>query len=187
MLADNILLPLAHTYTLGAPTDIYIYVMKFYFHYLLLPENMEIVQNKFNTDVLRKIMFAVHHLPKDMPNYWKTIKEFASVNESSISELQTVVENMEYLYQETFATDEELLQQICQNSVGIVLVSSKNNCSACGTKLTTRGDRPRKLVVYTESSGMLPALHYRKVCVRSGCNYVQHYGYHSMGKYSCDK
>ena len=69
---------------------------------------MEIVQNKFNTDVLRKIMFAVHHLPKDMPNYWKTIKEFASVNESSISELQTVVENMEYLYQETFATDEEL-------------------------------------------------------------------------------
>ena len=79
MLADNILLPLAHTYTLGAPTDIYIYVMKFYFHYLLLPENMEIVQNKFNTDVLRKIMFAVHYLPKDMPNYWKTIKEFATM------------------------------------------------------------------------------------------------------------
>ena len=59
---------------------------------------MEIVPNMFNTDVLRKIMFAVHHLPKDMPNYWKTVKEFASVNESSISELQTVVENMEYDY-----------------------------------------------------------------------------------------
>ena len=133
-------------------------------------------------------MFAVHHLPKDMPNYWKTIKEFASVNESSISELQTMVENMEYLYQETFATDEEQLQQICQNAIGIFLVSSKiYNFSACGTKLTTRGDRPRKLVAYIEFSGMLRALHYRKVCVRSCCNYVQHYGYHSMGKYSCDK
>ena len=96
MPTDNILLTLAHTYTLGAPIDVYIYVMKFYFHYLLVPEYMEIVQNKFNTDVLQKIMFAVHHLLKDMPNYWKTVKELASVNESSISELQTVVENMEY-------------------------------------------------------------------------------------------
>ena len=82
MLTDN---TLAHTYTLGVPIDVYIYVIKFYFHYLLLPENMEVVQNNFNTNVLRKIMFAVHHLPKDMPNYWKTVKGICNVNESSIS------------------------------------------------------------------------------------------------------
>ncbi len=52
---------------------------------------------------------------------------------------------MEFLYQEAFATDEELLQKICKESVGVVLMSYQKKCRSCGANLVTRGDRSRKL------------------------------------------
>ncbi len=116
-----------------------------------------------------------------MPNYWKTIKEFAGTD-ATIPEIQTAVQNMEYLYQEAFATDEELLQKICKESVGVVLMSYQKKCRSCGANLVTRGDRSRKLVLYTESSGTLPSLHFHKVCSKSSCNFIQHYGYYSLGE-----
>ncbi len=138
-------------------------------------------RNTFSVVALRKILFSVHHLPKDMPNYWKTIKEFAGTD-ATIPEIQTAVQNMEYLYQEAFATDEELLQKICKESVGVVLMSYQKKCRSCGANLVTRGDRSRKLVLYTESSGTLPSLHFHKVCSKSSCNFIQHYGYYSLGE-----
>ncbi len=81
-------------------------------------------RNIFSVVALRKIRFPVHHLPKDMPNYWKTIKEFAGTD-ATIPEIQTAVQNIKYLYQEAFATDEELLQKICKESVGVVLMISE--------------------------------------------------------------
>lgn len=141
-----------------------------------------LLSNGLSVMVLRKIMFAVHHLPRDTPSYWRTVKEFAKA-EVSINELQTAVENLEYLNQAAFHTDKQLLDEFCEKSIGIVLISSIKKCHACGSKFSTRADHPRKVVLYTESSGTLPALHYRKVCSRSYCNCVQHYGFHSLGKF----
>ena len=146
-----------------------------------------LLQHTPSISVLRKILFAVVHLPKEMPNYWQTIKDFAGT-ELSVSELQTAVENLQYLNAVAFSTDDQLLSSMCLgeggNSIGIVLVSSKQKCRECGARLSTRADRPRNMVLYTESSGTLPATHYRKVCshARHGCSYVQHYGFHSHGK-----
>lgn len=146
-----------------------------------------LLQHTSSISVLRKILFAVVYLPKEMPNYWQTIKDFART-ELSISELQTAVENLQYLNAVAFSTDEQLLGTMClgegENAIGVVLVSSRQKCQECGARLSTRADRPRKMVLYTESSGTLPATHYRKVCshARRGCNQVQHYGFHSHGK-----
>ena len=61
----------------------------------------ELAKNVLTIAVHRKILFAVHHLPKAMPNYWKTIKEFSGAD-VSVCELQTAVENMEYLSKAAF-------------------------------------------------------------------------------------
>lgn len=102
----------------------------------------KVAGNVIRTTTLRKILFAVHHLPEDMPNYWKTIKEFAKVG-MKISELQTTIENMEFFSGAAFSTDEELLQEICRDSVGVVLILPAKKCGICDVKLTTRADRPR--------------------------------------------
>ncbi len=81
--------------------------------------------NTFSIEILRRILFAVHHLPKDMPNYSKTINEFSKV-EVSLSELQTTIENLEYLSQAAFSTDKQLLNEICEKSIGVVLISQQN-------------------------------------------------------------
>lgn len=143
------------------------------------------MENAANIEKLRRMLFAVNHLPQEMPNYWQTIKEFSQA-ELSVSELQTAIQNLEYLNKAAFATDQQLLSDICKDSVGVVLLSDRLKCGVCEAKLTTRVDRPRKLVLYTESSGTLPATHYRKVCSRArhGCNFVQHYGFHALGMYS---
>lgn len=140
------------------------------------------MKNASNISVLRKILFAVSHLPQDMPNYWQTIKDFSKA-ELSVCQLQTAVQNLEYLNKAAFSTDKQLLSEVCTNSIGVVLISTRQKCGACDGKLITRADRPRKLVLYTQSSGTLPATHYRKVCSRArhGCNFVQHYGFHALG------
>lgn len=144
----------------------------------------EFMKNSSNISVLRRILFAVSHLPKVMPKYWQIIKDFSKA-ELSLCELQTAVQNLEYLNKAAFSTDKDLLKEICSSSIGIVLISSRQKCGACNSKLITRADRPRRLVVYTLSSGTLPATHYRRVCskARCGCNFVQHYGFHSFGEF----
>ena len=74
----------------------------------------ELAKNVLTIAVLRKILFAVHHLPKAMPNYWKTIKEFSGAD-VSVCELQTAVENMEYLSKAAFSTDNQLSRKCARN------------------------------------------------------------------------
>lgn len=147
----------------------------------------DFVKNSSNIMAIRRILFAVTHLPKEMPDHWKTLKSF-SRTDLSLAELQVAVENFHCLNSAVFSTDQQLLQEICfgQGStkpIGVVLVSSKNKCGACGAKLVTRSDRPRNVVLYSENAGTLPATHYRKICSRArhGCSFVQHYGFHSEG------
>lgn len=148
----------------------------------------EFVKNTLNIGVLRKILFAAVFLPQDMPKYWETIKVFSRA-ELPVSELQSAVQNLQYLNKAAFSTDKQLLSELCTNEsstepIGIVLISSQKLCKCCSSRLVTRSDRPRKLVLYTESSGTLPATHYRKVCSRAryGCTFIQHYGFHALGK-----
>lgn len=134
-------------------------------------------------NVLRRILFAVCHLPKDMPKYWQIIQEFSGADLPA-SELQTAVQNLEYLNKAAFSTDKQLLEEICSSSIGVVMISTKQKCTQCKAKLVTRADRPSHLVLYTLHYGTLPATHYRKVCSRArhGCSFVQHYGFHCFGE-----
>lgn len=136
---------------------------------------------------LAVLIFATAYLPRDIPNYWKEVEDFAKSGLSA-TEVQAIVENIQFLNQAVFASDKELLKEISTTQggtapTGVFLVSSKKICGACGASLHTRADRPRKLVLYTLSSGTLPATHFRKICssARYGCKYVQHFGYHSQG------
>ncbi len=146
---------------------------------------------KYTSDlaILRRILFATAHLPQDMPNYWQTIADFAKVG-LPVMEVKTMVQNLQYLNEAAFSTDKKLLGELYSSKgggatpIGVVLISQKQECGACGARLTVRADRPRSLVLYTQVSGTLPATHYRKVCskARYGCLFVQHYGFHSEGK-----
>lgn len=82
------------------------------------------MENAGNINKLRRILFAVSHLPQEMPNYWQTIKDYSQA-ELSVSELQTAVQNLEYLNIAAFATDKQLLGDICKDSVGVVLISAR--------------------------------------------------------------
>lgn len=147
------------------------------------------MKNTSNITVIRRILFAVAHLPKEMPNYWQTLKSFSKA-EMPVSELKVAVENLQYLNRAAFSTDKQLLSEICSSQgstepIGVILVSNKKKCGACEANLVTRSDRPRRIVLYSEFAGTLPATHYRKICSRAryGCSFVQHYGFHATGIY----
>ena len=147
----------------------------------------DFVKNPSNITVIRRILFAVAHLPEDMPNIWQTLKSFSKA-ELPVSELKVAVENLQYLNKAAFSTDKQLLSELCSSQastepIGVILVSNKKKCRACGANLVTRSDRPRRVVLYSEYAGTLPATHYRKICSRArhGCSFVQHYGFHATG------
>ena len=89
--------------------------------------------------MLRKILFAVSHLPEDMPKYWQTIQEFSKA-ELPLSELKTAMKNLEFLNKAAFSTDEQLLKEICSTPIGVILISTKQKCGECKSKLVTRAD-----------------------------------------------
>ena len=66
---------------------------------------------------------------------------------------------------------------------GIILISPNQNCLVCGGKLIVRADRPSHVTLYTDTMGTIPASHYYKYCQksRSGCKFIQHCGYYSIG------
>ena len=139
--------------------------------------------------VLRRILFACAHLPKDMPHYWEEVIGFSFVGEDkpSVQEVKVLVENIECLDQKAFNIDEQLLTELylhkgCnQQPLGVVLVSSNTACTLCGGDLLVRSDRPSTLTLYTDDMGTIPGTHFRKYCqnYRKGCSFTQHYSYHS--------
>ena len=44
------------------------------------------------------------------------------------------------------------------------MISSHKQCSLCGGKLHVKGDRARRLTVYTESLSTVIGTHYHKIC-----------------------
>ena len=156
---------------------------------LLPPEVLDVA-------VLRRIIFAVVHLPKDLPQYWSVVAWFASQGSPSGKSLQPdsvkiAVENLQMINERAFVTDKQLIHEVhtlcptpsCSTPLGIILISPNTTCRLCDGILLIRNDRPSHVTVYTESWGTVIGTHYHKFCqnFRKGCTFRQYYGYSSSG------
>jgi len=160
----------------------------------LLPTKLQ------DLSVLRRLIFAVVYLPKDLPQYWSVVGEFASQGDKGLEPevVRLAVENLRLLNEQAFVTDKQLTDEIhalqtmpeAGTPLGVVLISSKTACSLCGGKLLIRHDRACQITVYTESFGTVIGTHYHKYCqnYRRNCTFRQHYGYSSRtmnGQHVC--
>lgn len=87
--------------------------------------------------------------------------------------MKLLVENLQALNQEAFMTDDILTKELMKSDagskcvlepIGVVLISPKNTCRLCGTKLLLRGDCPSRVILYTDTLDTVPATHYHKLC-----------------------
>ena len=94
------------------------------------------------------------------------------------------------LNEKAFCTDTLLTKELVtlehgpnKLPLGVPLVSNQTQCHLCGGKLLLRNNRPRRMTLYTESLGTVPATHYHKYCHnhRKGCKLIQFYGYYRSG------
>ena len=149
--------------------------------------------------VLKRILFAAVHLPRDLPHYWSVVTQFASQGSPSGQSLQPesvkiAVKNLQSVNEKAFVTDKQLITEIhalcatpsCTTPLGIILVSPHTNRRLCGGKLLIQNDRPSHITVYTETCGTVIGTHYHKFCqhFRRGCSVRQFYGYSSEGSQS---
>ena len=140
--------------------------------------------------VLKRILLAAVHLPRDLPHYWSVVTQFASQGSPSGQSLQPesvkiAVENLQSVNEKAFVTDKQLITEIhalctspsCTTPLGIILVSAHTNCRLCGGKLLIRNNRPSHNTVYTETCGTVIGTHYHKFCqhFRKGCSIRQFY------------
>ena len=160
---------------------------------LLAPELQDLT-------VLRRLIFAVVYLPKDLPQYWSVVGKFASQGGKDLEPeiVRLAVENLRLLNEQAFVTDKQLADEIhalqtmpeVGTPLGVVLISSKTRCGLCDGKLLIRYDRACQITVYTESFGTIVGTHYHKYCqnYRRDCTFRQHYGYSSRtinGQHVC--
>lgn len=161
----------------------------------LLPSELQ------DLSLLRRLLFAVVYLPKDLPQYWFIVGKFVSQGADCSLEpekCRVAAENLKLMNEKAFVKDDELTDEIHQLHVtpeanmplGIVLISPHTTCRFCNGKLLVRHDRPSTLTVYTESYGTIIGTHYHKYCqhFRKGCTFKQHYGYSTKsaeGKVMC--
>ena len=130
-----------------------------------------------DVSVLRIMLFAASNLPQDVPHYWEIVASFSCVNSSislSADRVKLLMENLQLLSRQAFATDAELTAEllkthrVCPKSkseiLGVALISDKQTCCKCGGRLLIRQDRPSRVILYTESMGTVPASHYHKYC-----------------------
>ena len=139
--------------------------------------------------VMRRIVFAVAYLPVDCPKYWDKFAVLDTPSSTLSGErVKLLVENLQVLNEKAFSTDRALSLELqsmnyekCE-PLGVVLVSN-HVCRVCSGKLLLRRDRPSRVMIYTETEGTLLGSHFVKFCQNSrrGCNYTQHYGYHTLG------
>ena len=144
--------------------------------------------------MLRRLTFAAAALHKDTPNYWDLVASFGFLKSSesklpSVEKLKVVLENVNYLEEDAFNTDSQLMKELMQHegfqgrSLGIILLSTNGKCKLCEGDLLVRSDRPSFPVVYTNDYGTVHGTHFRKYCQNNwkGCSFAQHYGYHTIG------
>ena len=147
-----------------------------------------------DVSVLRRILFAVAHLPPNCPRLWEIAVQFGvgqrqSRNTITPAQAHVLFENLSELNSEAFVNDQSLLTELSQHQfphssspqLGIVLISPKTVCCKCGGPLFLRADRPSRMVIYDDKLGTLPATHYHKDCRKPQCRVHQYYGYHTIG------
>ena len=143
-----------------------------------------------DVSVLRRLLFAAKNINTSAPGYWDLVKRFGfkySSEKPDARKVQTFIENLALLDQESFFSDTELHTELYQfegyhgNPLGILLISSKETCRNCAGKLLVRGDRPSFPTVYNEDIGTILGTHFRKYCENQskGCHFVQHYGFYT--------
>ncbi len=128
-----------------------------------------------DVSVLRRMLFATAFLPGELPHYWEVIASFSCLGSSTIVSADTVkllMENLQFLNDQAFATDAKLRRDLMNavagepslEPLGVVLVSNNQTCRSCGGELLVRQDRSSRVILYTEDMGTVPATHYHKYC-----------------------
>ena len=134
-----------------------------------------------DVSVLRRILFAVVHLPPDCLQFG--VGQRQSRNTITPAQAHVLFENLSELNSEAFVNDQSLLTEFSQHQfphsslppLGIVLISPKTVCCKCGGPLFLRADRPSRMVIYDNKLGTLPATHYHKDCRKPQCRVHQYY------------
>lgn len=146
--------------------------------------------------VLRRAEFAATFYPRSMPSFWNHLASFSLMNKEhrnslTVEEARQFIENVEVLNKDALSTDLQLTNDIIgmarmgtDTPLGVVLISGKDNCRNCGSKLYVRADCPSTITVYDDSMGTLPGTHYTKYCRSGRCSLQQHYGFYVMGSFS---
>ena len=134
------------------------------------------------------MLFASAFLPPQTPHFWGIVVEFATMGRSSRTgvtpeQARVLMDNLHTLDAQAFSTDQQLLQDFIQMSVsprnkplGVVLLSKREACVMCGSKLLVRADKPSTVVLYDNNLGTLPATHFHKYCSQRSCPCTEFYG-----------
>lgn len=146
-----------------------------------------IVKHVKNASILRRLIFALSHLPEELPDAWKLAVEFATQDkEECVKDKETLrllFDNLKEIDSTTFETDKDLYLKLLEfpasKPLGIVLMPVQTSCTLCGSKLAVRKDRPSKVVVYNDDIGTVSGSHYHKICANRECGCTQYYGYYT--------
>lgn len=116
--------------------------------------------------VLRRLLFAIIHLPEDIPNHWDLCVQFANngLNTGLSADIAKMLsENIQALDAEAFTSDHTLHHELMQipnkKPLGVVLISSRETCLRCHSKVSVRKDRPASITVYDDKIGTVPGTH----------------------------
>lgn len=146
-----------------------------------------------DASVLRRLEFAASFYPKSMPKYWENLVLFSTKDKEDRNSItpelaHQIIENLDIVDSRCFASDVELTKEIVTMKkvgsdapLGVVLISDKESCQNCGSKLYLRSDRTSKVTIYDDRMGTLPGTHFTKYCRKRGCSFQQHYGYYCQG------
>ena len=158
-----------------------------------------IVKHVKNVSVLRRLIFALSHLPEELPDVWKYALQFATMGmEDSVQDKETLkllLDNLKEIDSTTFESDKDLYLKLLDfpdsRPLGIVLMPIQTFCLLCGGNLLVRKDRPSKVVVYNDDIGTVSGSHYHKTCTNRDCGCIQYYGYYTKKGstkvfYNCD-
>ena len=83
--------------------------------------------------ILRRLVFAVVYLPRDLPHYWSIVTQFVGIESegAKAESVRVAVENLEVLNSAAFVMDQMLVNEIHaflppkpgSSPLGIVLIS----------------------------------------------------------------
>ena len=102
----------------------------------------KIVEHVKNVSVLRRLIFALSHLPEELPDVWKNALQFATMGmEDSVQDKETLkllLDNLKGIDSATFESDKDLYLKLLDfpdsKPLGIVLMPIQTFCLLCGRK-----------------------------------------------------